>query len=59
MAPRGTVKRAPRAASGEIGALRGELRKLGRFGALVGASPPMQKVYDLIERVAGSSAPAS
>ena len=41
---------------GEIGTLRGELRKLGRFGSLVGASPAMQRVYDLIERVAGSDA---
>ena len=41
---------------GEIGTLRGELRKLGRFGALVGASPPMQKVYDLIGRVARTDA---
>ena len=41
---------------GEISSLRGELRKLGRFGALVGASPPMQKVYDLISRVAGTDA---
>jgi DNA-binding NtrC family response regulator len=44
------------ALKGEIGALRGELRKLGRFGSLVGASPAMQQVYDLIERVAGSDA---
>ncbi len=41
---------------GEIGSLRGELRKLGRFGALVGSSPRMQKVYDLIDRVAGTDA---
>ena len=41
---------------GQIGTLQGELRKLGRFGALVGASPPMQKVYDLISRVAGTDA---
>jgi DNA-binding NtrC family response regulator len=41
---------------GEIGSLRGELRKLGRFATLVGASPPMQKVYDLIDRVAGTDA---
>ena len=41
---------------GEIGTLRGELRKLGRFGPLIGASPPMQKVYDLIGRVAGTDA---
>ena len=33
-----------------------ELRKLGRFGALVGASPAMQKVYDLIGRVARTDA---
>jgi DNA-binding NtrC family response regulator len=41
---------------GEIGTLRTELRKLGRFGALIGASPPMQEVYDLIERVARTDA---
>ncbi len=41
---------------GEIGSLRGDLRKLGRFGALVGVSPPMQRVYDLIERGAATEA---
>jgi len=41
---------------GQIGALRTELRKLGRFGPLIGASPPMQKVYDLIGRVARTEA---
>jgi len=41
---------------GEIGALRTELRRMGRFGALIGASPPMQKVYDLIGRVASTDA---
>ncbi len=41
---------------GQIGTLRGELRKLGRFGRLVGASPAMQKVYDLIGRVAATDA---
>jgi two-component system, NtrC family, response regulator AtoC len=41
---------------GEIGSLRGELRKLGRFAEIVGASPSMQKVYDLIDRVAGTDA---
>ena len=41
---------------GEISTLRGELRKLGRFGPLIGASPPMQKVYDLIGRVAATDA---
>ncbi len=44
------------ALKGQIGTLRGELRKLGRFGGLVGASPAMQRVYDLVERVAGSEA---
>ena len=32
----------------EIGSLRGELRKLGRFGPLVGGSPAMGRVYDLM-----------
>jgi len=41
---------------GEISSLRGELRKLGRFGPMVGSSPPMQKVYDLISRVASTDA---
>jgi two-component system response regulator AtoC len=41
---------------GEIGTLRGELRKLGRFGPLIGASPSMQAVYDLISRVARTEA---
>jgi two-component system response regulator AtoC len=40
----------------EVGTLRAELRKLGRFGSLVGASPAMQKVYDLISRVAPTDA---
>jgi two-component system, NtrC family, response regulator AtoC len=40
----------------EIGGLRGELRKLGHFGALIGAAPSMQKVYDLIGRVAKTDA---
>ena len=41
---------------GEIGTLRAELRKLGRFGPLIGGCPPMQKVYDLISRVARTEA---
>ena len=41
---------------GEISALRGDLRKLGRFGSMIGACPPMQKVYDLIGRVAATDA---
>ena len=44
------------AMKGEIGTLRTELRKLGRFGPLVGSSAPMQKVYDLIGRVARTDA---
>ncbi len=36
----------------EIVELRGELRRLGRFGAMIGASPVMQQVYDLVARVA-------
>src|SRR5262245_38035160 len=40
----------------EIGSLRGELRKLGRFGPLVGASSAMGTVYDLIARVAPTDA---
>jgi DNA-binding NtrC family response regulator len=40
----------------EIGAMRDELRRLGRFGRLVGRSPPMQEVYDKIARVAPTEA---
>jgi DNA-binding NtrC family response regulator len=40
----------------EIGNLRGELRKLGRFGDLIGASPAMQELYDRISRVAPTEA---
>jgi DNA-binding NtrC family response regulator len=40
----------------EIGSLRGELRKLGRFGSLIGTAPAMQKVYDLIARVSKTDA---
>lgn len=36
----------------EINNLRGELRKLGHFGQLIGGSPAMQSVYDQISRVA-------
>ena len=41
---------------GEISSLRTELRKLGRFGPMIGASTAMQKVYDLIARVAPTDA---
>jgi two-component system, NtrC family, response regulator AtoC len=40
----------------QVGSLRGELRKLGRFGRMIGISPPMQRVYDLITRVAPTDA---
>jgi two-component system, NtrC family, response regulator AtoC len=40
----------------QIGSLRGELRKLGRFGPLIGSSVQMQKVYDLIGKVAPTEA---
>jgi two-component system, NtrC family, response regulator AtoC len=40
----------------QVTELRGELRRLGRFGCLLGASPPMQQIYDLIARVAPTDA---
>jgi two-component system, NtrC family, response regulator AtoC len=40
----------------EIDALRGELRKLGRFGPMIGASAEMGRVYDLMARVAPTDA---
>jgi DNA-binding NtrC family response regulator len=40
----------------EVDDLRGELRELGRFGPMVGRSPAVQKVYDLIARVARTQA---
>jgi transcriptional regulator with PAS, ATPase and Fis domain len=40
----------------EIGELRDELRKLGRFGHILGSSPPMQKLYDQLGRVSPTSA---
>jgi DNA-binding NtrC family response regulator len=36
----------------EVGTLRSELRKFGRFGPMIGVSEPMQRVYDLITRAA-------
>ncbi len=36
----------------EVSELRTELRNLGRFGPMVGRSRPMQRIYDLIDRVA-------
>ncbi len=40
----------------EIGNLRGELRRLGRFGSMIGSSPAMQDVYDQVMRVAPTEA---
>src|SRR5580692_10112530 len=40
----------------EIGALRHELRRLGRFGRLLGSAPTMQVIYDQLARVAPTSA---
>jgi two-component system, NtrC family, response regulator HydG len=40
----------------EVGTLRGELRKLGRFGQLIGVSSSMQSVYDLIAKAAPTDA---
>jgi len=40
----------------EVGTLRGELRKLGRFSKLIGVSPSMQAVYDLIAKAAPTDA---
>jgi len=40
----------------EVRNLRGELRQLGRFGRLVGRSPAVQQVYDLMARVAPTQA---
>ncbi|WP_083438418.1 sigma-54-dependent transcriptional regulator [Caldimonas brevitalea] len=55
---RAILKRQPEAAElrHEIGELRGELRKAGRFGALLGGSPAMQSLYDKLARVAPTSA---
>jgi DNA-binding NtrC family response regulator len=40
----------------EVGTLRSELRKFGRFGRMIGNSPRMQEVYDLVARVAPTDA---
>jgi two-component system, NtrC family, response regulator AtoC len=42
----------------EVSSLRAELRDLGRFGPMVGTAPTMQRVYDLIDRVAPTEATA-
>jgi DNA-binding NtrC family response regulator len=43
--------------SREIDELRGGTSELGRFGQIVGASPPIQRVYDLIRMVSPTEAP--
>ncbi len=40
----------------EIGTLRGELRRLGLFGQMLGNSPVMQALYDQVSRVAPTEA---
>jgi len=52
------LNRLPRAGDlkAEIGTLRGELRRMGRFGLMLGNSPAMQEVYDQIGRVAPTPA---
>jgi DNA-binding NtrC family response regulator len=40
----------------QVGTLQGELRGLGRFGRLIGVSPAMQRVYDLMTKVAPTDA---
>lgn len=40
----------------EIGSLRGELRRYGRFGKMLGASAAMQNLYDQINKVAPTEA---
>ena len=55
---RSVLRRVPRTGElrQEIGELREELRKLGRYGHLLGSSTPMQKLYDQLGRVAPTSA---
>lgn len=55
---RGILQRIPKVEHfrQEIGDLRNELRKLGRFGHMLGSSPVMQRLYDQLARVAPTSA---
>lgn len=52
------LRRQPQAAElkSEIGELREELRRVGRFGHMFGDSPPMQSLYDKLGRVAPTAA---
>jgi two-component system response regulator AtoC len=40
----------------ELDSLRSELRRAGRFGKMIGASAPMQSLYDQVGRVAPTTA---
>ena len=40
----------------KVSSLRSELRDLGRFGTMIGRSPAMQRVYELIAKVAPTRA---
>lgn len=55
---RGILQRVPKTEHlrEEIGELRNELLRLGRFGHILGNSPAMRKVYDQMARVAPTSA---
>ncbi len=48
--------RRTRALRHQVSGLRSQLRELGCFGAMVGRSEAMQKIYELIERVAPTEA---
>ncbi|HTE07065.1 MAG TPA: sigma-54 dependent transcriptional regulator [Planctomycetota bacterium] len=45
-----------RALKRQVRTLNGQLRGLGRFGAMVGRSPEMRRVFDLVQRVAPTDA---
>ena len=55
---RGILRRQPKTTElkSEIGELRDELRRVGRFGHMFGDSPPMQALYDKLGRVAPTAA---
>ncbi len=55
---RGILRRQPKTTElkSEIGELRDELRRVGRFGHMFGDSPPMQSLYDKLSRVAPTAA---
>ncbi len=55
---RGILQRVPKPEHfrEEIGELREELKRLGRFGHIFGSSPAMHRVYDQLSRVAPTSA---